>query len=114
MPQHPPSWFRGFIQGKTRIVMAWIFAVALVFLARDYPWWPGIVVCFIGSLIRFWASGHLRKDARPAVGGPYAHVRNPLYLGTYLMAVGTALAIRNIPLLVTVTILFAVIYHYII
>lgn len=110
----PPNWFRGFIQGKTRIVMAWIFAAVLVFSARQFPTLPGIIVCFIGATIRFWASGYLRKDTRPAVGGPYAFVRNPLYLGTYLMAVGVTLAIENYILLAVLSVLYAVIYHYII
>jgi amino acid transporter len=85
------SWYRGFIQGKTRIILAWIFAFLLG-----------------------WASGYLRKDSRPAIGGPYAFVRNPLYLGTYLMALGTIWAIENWILLGVITVLFAAIYHYII
>jgi protein-S-isoprenylcysteine O-methyltransferase Ste14 len=109
-----PTWFRGFIQGKTRIVLAWIFAGLLVLSARQYPTWPGILLCFFGATLRYWASGYLRKDSRPAAGGPYAFVRNPLYLGTYLMAVGTALAIENLALFAAATVLFAVIYHYII
>jgi len=108
------SWYRGVIQGKTRVLLAWVFAALLGLSAREYPTLPGIVLCFIGATIRFWASGYLRKDSRPAVGGPYAMVRNPLYLGTYLMAVGTALSIGNVPLLLSITILFAAIYHYII
>jgi protein-S-isoprenylcysteine O-methyltransferase Ste14 len=111
---NPPNWFRGFVQGKTRIVLAWIFAALLIFSARHYPQWPGIALCFVGATIRYWASGYLRKDNRPAVGGPYAFVRNPLYLGTWLMAVGTALAIQAWALLIAITVLFAVIYHYII
>lgn len=112
--QLPPNWFRGFIQGKTRIALAWIFAALLVFSARTYPQWPGTLLCFIGATLRFWASGYLRKDSRPAVGGPYAWIRNPLYLGTYLMALGTAAAIEAWVLLAVITVLFAVIYHYII
>jgi len=108
------SWFRGFVQGKTRITFAWIFAILLGFSAREYPTWPGIVLCLVGATLRFWASGYLRKDTRPAVGGPYSFVRNPLYLGTYLMALGTALAIENWPLLAAATVLFAIIYHFII
>jgi protein-S-isoprenylcysteine O-methyltransferase Ste14 len=108
------AWYRGFVQGKTRIVMAWIFAIALGLSARIYPQWPGIALCFIGATIRFWASGYLRKDSRPAVGGPYAWVRNPLYLGTYLMALGTALAIEAWWLLAIGSVLFAAVYHYII
>lgn len=108
------SWYRGFIQGKTRIVLAWIFAGLLVLSARDYPSWPGIWICFVGATLRYWASGYLRKDTRPAVGGPYAYVRNPLYLGTYLMAVGTTWAVGNPWLFMISTIVFAAIYHYII
>lgn len=112
--QQDLSWYRGFIQGKTRITLAWAFAIVLGFSAREYPTWPGILVCFIGAALRFWASGYLRKDSRPAVGGPYAFFRNPLYLGTYLMALGVAWAIENWILLGIATVLFAAIYHYII
>jgi protein-S-isoprenylcysteine O-methyltransferase Ste14 len=108
------SWYRGFIQGKTRIILAWAFAFLLGFSARNYPAWPGVILCFAGAHLRFWASGYLRKDSRPAVGGPYAWVRNPLYLGTYLMALGTALAIQNWLLLGICSVLFAAIYHFII
>jgi hypothetical protein len=107
-------WFRGFVQGKTRIALAWIFSIALILSARNYPHAPGVVLCFVGASIRYWASGFLRKDSRPAVGGPYSFVRNPLYLGTYLMALGTALAVENWWLLGICTVVFAVIYHYII
>jgi protein-S-isoprenylcysteine O-methyltransferase Ste14 len=110
----PANWYRGFIQGKTRVVLAWSFAVALGFASRSYPSWPGVALCFAGATLRFWASGYLRKDSRPAVGGPYAWIRNPLYLGTYLMALGTAAAAEAWWLLGIATVLFAAIYHYII
>jgi hypothetical protein len=113
-PKGAYHWYRGFLQGKTRIVLAWVFAVIVGLSARQYPQTPGIILCFIGATIRFWASGYLRKDSRPAVGGPYAWVRNPLYLGTYLMALGTAMAIQAWVLLAVSTVLFAAIYHYII
>ncbi len=100
--------------GRTRIVAAWIFGFILVFTAREYPNWPGIVLCAVGASLRYWASGFLRKDSRPAVGGPYAWVRNPLYLGTYLMALGATLAIENWLLLALVTVVFAVTYHFVI
>ena len=109
-----PTWFRGFIQGRTRIYSAWVFAILLAISARKYPTMPGIALCFVGATLRFWASGYLRKDSRPAVGGPYGMCRNPLYLGTYLMAVGTAWSIGNYLLLGVITVLFAIIYHYII
>lgn len=107
-------WFRGFVQGKTRIALAWVFAAILVFSAHEYPKLPGIIVCLVGASLRYWASGYLRKDSRPAVGGPYALARNPLYLGTYLMALGTAAAIEAWWLLLAMSVIFAVIYHFII
>lgn len=112
--QTQPTWFRGFIQGKTRIAAAWLFAASLAFVARAYPRPPGIAICLLGAVLRYWASGYLRKDSRPAVGGPYAYVRNPLYLGTYLMALGTAAATEAWGLFAAMTVGFAVLYHFII
>ena len=52
----------------------------------------GAVIAAIGLLIRAWASGHLRKMAELTTSGPYAHTRNPLYLGTFLLVAGVAMA----------------------
>jgi hypothetical protein len=110
----PPNAFRGFLQGKTRILLAWAFAI-LLGIYSELPLRPeGILLCWIGATVRYWASGYLRKDQRPAVGGPYAFVRNPLYLGTYLMAIGTAWAGGAMILALTLTVLYALVYHFII
>jgi protein-S-isoprenylcysteine O-methyltransferase Ste14 len=45
-----------------------------------------------GEALRIWASGHIEKTRRLATGGPYAHTRNPLYLGSLLLALGFATA----------------------
>jgi protein-S-isoprenylcysteine O-methyltransferase Ste14 len=45
-----------------------------------------------GEALRLWASGHIEKTRRLATGGPYAHTRNPLYLGSMLLALGFATA----------------------
>jgi hypothetical protein len=36
----------------------------------------------LGEAVRLWASGHIEKTERLATGGPYAHTRNPLYVGS--------------------------------
>jgi len=108
------SWYRGFIQGKTRILFAWIFGFALIFSARQYPTLPGIILCFVGATIRFWGSGYLRKDNQLSISGPYRFTRNPLYLGTYLMALGVALAVEAWILLAVLSVSFWAVYHYII
>ena len=49
----------------------------------------------MGLWLRGWAAGHLAKNARLATSGPYAWVRNPLYLGTLLVAAGLTLAAQS-------------------
>ncbi|MBI4924641.1 MAG: isoprenylcysteine carboxylmethyltransferase family protein [Bdellovibrio sp.] len=107
--------YRGIIRGKTRILLAWIFAIVLILSSRKYPPdWLGIFLCFNGATLRFWASGYLYKDSNLALGGPYAYLRNPLFLGTYLMAIGITVATGNILLFLITTIIFGLIYYYII
>ena len=54
----------------------------------------GGIIAFIGVLIRAWASGHIVKNRRLAVTGPYAHTRNPLYFGSFLIGAGFAIAVH--------------------
>ena len=55
----------------------------------------GLPVSLLGLALRAWAAGHLAKNQALASGGPYAYTRNPLYLGTLLVAAGLAMASRN-------------------
>lgn len=72
-------------------VRTWLpAAFVLVALALRRPEWNlwGIPFIAAGESIRTWAAGHLVKDETLTVGGPYAHLRNPLYLGSLLNTVG--------------------------
>ena len=62
----------------------------LVAIALRKPAWDmwGIPLVILGESLRTWAAGHLVKDEALTVGGPYAHVRNPLYLGSLLNTIG--------------------------
>jgi protein-S-isoprenylcysteine O-methyltransferase Ste14 len=53
--------------------------------------WASILLVTLGEGLRFWASGHLRKDQSLTTGGPYRWIRNPLYLGSFLIAIGFCL-----------------------
>jgi protein-S-isoprenylcysteine O-methyltransferase Ste14 len=67
----------------------------------------GLPVAFAGELIRCWAVGYSGETTRNdevtapklVTGGPYAQVRNPLYIGNFITATGFAVAFtgRNCP-----------------
>jgi protein-S-isoprenylcysteine O-methyltransferase Ste14 len=55
----------------------------------------GVPISLLGLGLRAWAAGHLAKNEDLATGGPYAYTRNPLYLGTLVVALGLAAASCN-------------------
>jgi protein-S-isoprenylcysteine O-methyltransferase Ste14 len=63
-----------------------------------------------GVALRAYASGTVKKNSELAVTGPYAHTRNPLYLGSMLIAAGFALALLSWPVALVLAVIFAVIY----
>lgn len=77
------------------------FACGAIFLVlakpRPLTLVVGGAVALVGLLLRAWASGHLRKNARLAVSGPYAFTRNPLYLGSFVLGVGFTVAASSGP-----------------
>ncbi len=70
----------------------------------------GLPLAALGLLLRGWAAGHLAKNERLAESGPYAHVRNPLYLGTLTVAAGLALAAGRWPLAALFALAFGLVY----
>ncbi len=54
----------------------------------------GIGYIIAGVIIRLWSNGYAIKNDKLSTCGPYAFVRNPLYLGTFLIAVGFAVALK--------------------
>jgi len=105
---------RVFFSGRRRFQLAWIFAFFLILRAHHYPSFFGTLVCFLGASLRFYSSGYLRKESKLAVGGPYAHTRNPLYLGTFIMAVGATMSVGAYGLALLMGVVFFLNYHYVI
>lgn len=77
-----------------RLRGAWLLLIPFVLLAR--PTGPllaaGATVAAVGTLLRGWAAGFIHKDRQLSVEGPYAHTRNPLYLGSFLIGMGASIA----------------------
>lgn len=66
----------------------------------DWTYAPTVGVCLLilsGLGIRSWAAGTLHKSESLTQVGPYALVRNPLYVGSFLMMFGFCGLLRDIP-----------------
>jgi len=85
--------------GNLRIALLWVVGTGLVVLGcigRPSPlgWGIGLVVAGLGVAVRSWAAGYLIKSKALITGGPYAYVRNPLYLGRVLIGTGMGIAVQ--------------------
>jgi protein-S-isoprenylcysteine O-methyltransferase Ste14 len=82
---------------RLRVRAGLFLAIAVVLLAR--PDWTsillGVLICLIGLAIRAWAAGHLSKEKKLAVSGPYRYSRNPLYVGNFLLGIGIVVGARS-------------------
>jgi len=76
-----------------------VYACALILLAFADPRLPtyvaGCVLCALAWMLRIWAFAHLEKNQTMVTTGPYAHTRNPAYLGSFLALTGIVMAAGN-------------------
>jgi len=105
-----PSWAR--VATRSRVPLGFLFAAAYSWWAR--PTWTsliaGTVIALAGIAIRASASGHIRKNTELATTGPYAYTRNPLYLGSIVIALGFIVAARNLWIGLAALAMFAFVY----
>jgi len=96
----PRYWFPkpyADVAARLRVPGGFLLVAAFAWCSRPTvrSLWVGMPVAALGLALRGWAAGHLAKNRSLATGGPYAYTRNPLYLGTLLVAAGLAAAARN-------------------
>jgi protein-S-isoprenylcysteine O-methyltransferase Ste14 len=89
------AWER--LARRLRVPLGFLTAALYLFgLLRHAPrpaavaW--SLALVLPGLLLRGYASGYVKKNRELTTTGPYAHTRNPLYLGSMLMAAGFAVA----------------------
>lgn len=104
------GWKR--IARRIRVPLGFVFAVVYFWLARPSWLFLGLSLTLVvpGLLLRGYASGYVKKNAELTTTGPYAHTRNPLYLGSMMIAAGFAVAARSVWIAVALIVLFLAIY----
>ena len=97
---------------KLRVPFGFVLVIAFAWFSRPAPLslLIGLPVSLLGLLLRAWATGHLEKNIRLAESGPYAYVRNPLYVGTLLVAAGLVVAARRWTLALIFAAVFLLVY----
>jgi protein-S-isoprenylcysteine O-methyltransferase Ste14 len=106
----PKGWSR--IARRIRVPLGFVFAIFYFWLAK--PTWSfiaiGAAIAAVGIAIRAFAAGHVKKNRELTTTGPYAYTRNPLYLGSMIIAFGFGIASRNWWVAVAIVALFLAIY----
>ena len=104
------DWSR--IARRIRVPMGFVFAGVYLWLARptfvSMAW--SLLLVLPGLWLRGYAAGYVKKNAELTMTGPYAHTRNPLYVGSMLIAFGFAAASKSIVIVLLLAVLFAIIY----
>ena len=97
---------------RLRVPGGFVLVAAFAWLSQPTPGSLalGIPISAAGLWLRAWAAGHLEKNQRLATSGPYRCTRNPLYLGTLLVAAGLAAASRSVVLAALFAAVFLLIY----
>ena len=82
---------------RWRVRLGYPLALAVLWFSRPAPRsiLLGGIVGALGVCLRAYAAGYLHKQEVLTVTGPYAHTRNPLYLGSAILALGAAIGMRS-------------------
>jgi len=100
---------------RWRVRLGYPLAIIVLWLARPTPQsiFAGAIIGAIGLWIRARAAGYLRKQQVLTVTGPYAYTRNPLYLGSFILVAGVAVAAHSWPSALILFGYFALFYSFV-
>ncbi len=116
-PQNSEIWIARWRRIARRIRVPLGFVAAGVYLWRlldAAPLPPAIlgslVLVLPGLWLRGYAAGYVKKNQELTQTGPYAYTRNPLYLGSILIAAGFAVALMSVVFALLLVVGFVLIY----
>jgi len=82
---------------RWRVRLGYPLAIVVLFFARPNlkSVLGGAAIGIVGLWLRAYAAGYLKKQEVLTTTGPYAFTRNPLYLGSAILAAGAAWAMYS-------------------
>lgn len=109
MPTVPSSFQVG---SRLRTRSAWLIAIPFFVFAGPTrtSLAAGVFLSFVGLALRGWSAGTIQKGEILTVTGPYAYVRNPLYVGSFLIGAGLAVAGGSLLWLLLFLLFFVALY----
>ncbi|MGB8311597.1 MAG: isoprenylcysteine carboxylmethyltransferase family protein [Halobacteriota archaeon] len=103
-------------------IVAYFLALSGITLMPSWVFYPGIVLMFLGIMVRQWSMAVLGRFFSPTIGvqegqkvvdrGPYRLVRHPSYTGILLILVGVGLAFQSLAAILVILLIFSVAYGY--
>ena len=104
------SWQK--LARRIRVPLGFLFAAVYLWLAHPslFSVEAGGLLVVPGLWLRALASGHVRKNEQLTVSGPYAYTRNPLYLGSMVLALGFVIASRRWVVAILAAAMFVLVY----
>ena len=121
MPNRPDASRIGHVFFRLRSLTPIPFILILIFFSQPTPL-PivlGSLLIVLGEWLRIWAVGYAGGSTRTrtlgaardlVTTGPYAHVRNPLYLGNLILSVGVCVVANVYWMIAVLTIGFLIQY----
>lgn len=85
-----------------------LFLILLLSMIKPEFFWVGLLVSVAGEAIQIWCFAALKKKKVLAAKGPYALVRNPMYIGRYFLILGGIMMTGNIWFIIV----FSVTYYF--
>jgi len=104
------------------IYIAFGFSLVRIAVLPDWVFYPGIALMFGGVIVRQWSIALLGGFFSVLVSvqegqtiirrGPYRFIRHPSYTGTLLTLTGIGLAVQSWGALLTLVVMFGIVYRY--